>query len=75
MPKKSSKAGHVPERTCVICKKKKEQYKLIRFAILDSEIVFDLKRKITARGYYVCDDNDCMEKLDKWLQKHIKKNG
>ena len=74
MPKKSSKAGHVPERTCVVCRKKKERDKLIRFAILDSEIIFDLKREIASRGYYVCDDNDCLEKLNKWLQKFIRKN-
>ncbi len=73
MPNRSSKAGHIPERTCVICKEKKEQKYLVRFVILNNEIVYDLSRNIAARGYYVCDVNLCLEKIEKWFSKKKKK--
>ena len=74
MPNRASKAGHIPIRSCVICKTKDDQENLIRFAFIKNEIVFDLKRRIAARGYYVCDNNECLQKLDKWLNKREKKS-
>ncbi len=74
MPNRASKAGHIPIRSCVICKTKDNQGNLIRFAFIKNEIVFDLKRRIAARGYYVCDNNECLQKLDKWLNKRKKKS-
>ena len=72
MPNRSSKAGHIPQRTCVVCRKKSEKKKLMRFVLLDSEIVLDLNYKIEKRGYYVCDDNDCLQKLGKRVKKILK---
>jgi predicted RNA-binding protein YlxR (DUF448 family) len=72
MPNRSSKAGHIPFRTCVVCRKKAEKKKLMRFVILDSEIVIDLTGKLTDRGYYVCDDNDCLQKLEKRVVKILR---
>ena len=74
MPNRASKAGHIPFRSCVICKTKDDQKNLIRFAFIKNEIVFDMKRRIAARGYYVCDKNECLQKLDKWLNKRKKKS-
>ncbi|MBC8385307.1 MAG: YlxR family protein [Candidatus Cloacimonetes bacterium] len=71
---KNSNAGHIPVRTCVICKKKDEQNKLLRFVLLENEIVFDLNKHVFARGNYLCDENKCLEKLDKWLKRSKKKN-
>ncbi len=73
MPNRSSKAGHIPERSCVICRNKTRQDALMRFAIIDREIVFDMGKKLTCRGYYVCNNNECLQKLGKWLSKHLKK--
>ena len=73
MPNRSSKAGHIPERSCVICKNKTRQDKLMRFAIIDREIVFDMGKILACRGYYVCNNNECLLKLEKWLSKHLKK--
>jgi uncharacterized protein len=72
MVNKNSHADHLPERTCVICRKKMEKEALIRFIVLDNEIVFDLQKKIASRGFYVCNNNLCIEKLDKWIRKHKK---
>lgn len=73
MPNKVSRAGHIPERTCVICRKKQGKSELLRFVLLEDEVVIDLEKKIQARGYYVCDDNVCLLRIDKWLKKKIRK--
>ncbi len=75
MPNRSSKAGHTPVRTCVVCQKKREKKKMIRFIISDSDIVIDWKQHCVMRGYYTCDDNDCITRLDKWLTKKLRKKG
>ena len=74
MPNKASKAGCVPIRTCVICKRKHEQRILIRFVLLNKKIVLDLFRKLPSRGYYVCNENHCIMELRKWLKKKIRRN-
>lgn len=70
MPNQSSHAQHIPERMCVICRNKKAQIELLHFVKVKGEIVFDYKRKIRARGYYCCDDNACIKRLEKWNKKH-----
>ncbi len=72
MVNQASNANHIPQRTCVICKKKTAQKNLIRFVILQNEIVFDLKRNLKAKGHYVCDANDCICKLERWRKRKIK---
>ena len=74
MPNKASNAGHLPQRTCVICRKKLVKTDLLRFAILDREAVFDMENQFPDRGYYVCNNNDCLLEIDKWLKKKNKKN-
>ena len=73
MSNRSSNAGHIPLRTCVICRRKIEKKHLMRFILLDSEIVFDLNCDVEKRGYYVCNDNMCLQKLEKKVKKNIKK--
>ena len=73
MPNKSSKKGHLPERSCVICRKKDFKKIIIRFVVIENQVVFDLNNKIWQRGYYVCDNNDCIKKLEKWIKKQKKK--
>lgn len=72
MPNISSKAGHIPLRTCVVCRRKTEKKQLMRFVLLDSEIVFDMNCEIKKRGYYVCDDNSCLQKLEKRVKKILR---
>lgn len=72
MPNRSSNAEHIPHRSCVVCRKKKAKSQLLRFIMLDSEVVVDIKGKLAGRGYYVCDDNDCLNRLDKKVSKLIK---
>ena len=45
---------------------------MMKFILLDSEIVFDLNGVIEKRGYYVCDDNSCLQKLEKRVKKILR---
>ncbi|MCF7793104.1 MAG: DUF448 domain-containing protein [Candidatus Cloacimonetes bacterium] len=69
----SSHANHVPQRTCVICRQKKEKYNFLRFIVVKGSPIFDLKQKLQQRGSYVCDDNDCLSKLKRWISKKGRK--
>ena len=69
MVNKASHAKHIPTRSCVICREKREQKQLLRFGIIEEDIVFDLNKRLTGRGYYVCDENRCIEKLKRWLKR------
>ncbi len=69
MPNRSSKAGHIPQRSCVICRKKNEKDKMMRFVLNEGDIIIDYRQRLNMRGYYTCDDNGCILLLDKWLKK------
>ncbi len=73
MPNRNSHVGHLPERTCVICRTKKLKSALLRFVLIDGDIVFDCKQVLNKRGYYVCFEKECILKLEKWLKKKRKK--
>jgi hypothetical protein len=72
MPNQSSKAGHIPSRTCVICHKKQPKNQLLRFTKMASGVVYDLKQKLEGRGYYVCNSEKCINKIDRWTRKKRK---
>lgn len=56
--------GHIPIRTCIICKEKKSKYELIRIAAGKDGIARrDDKAKIGGRGAYVCPRKECIERL------------
>ncbi len=56
------------ERTCAICRTKKEKKKLFRFVVQDGKVLFDKEQKISARGFYIC-GRDCWEKARKKKRK------
>jgi len=61
-------------RTCCICKNKRQKENLFRIAIINDEIVFDIKHTLENYGYYICKDNQkCME-LSQTLLKRKKLN-
>lgn len=71
MPNKSSHAGHIPQRTCVVCRKKTAAAELLNFCLIGSGsrsgLVFDLSRELPVRKSYVCPLPDCLNGLDKWI--------
>ncbi|RPI77950.1 MAG: DUF448 domain-containing protein [Desulfobacteraceae bacterium] len=67
--------GHIPLRTCLICRKKKEKKALIRLiAQADGLLIRDPRQRAAGRGVYVCDDPLCLERLQKKENKKSLKN-
>jgi len=62
---------HVPQRSCIICKKKTAKRSLLRL-VLDEKgrVLFDEKQRLPGRGAYVCPEDTCVAKL---LTKHGEK--
>ena len=55
----------MPERTCVCCRKKNEKDRFFRLSKVGDSYVLDKKMKIQNRGFYVCKNQDCIERLSK----------
>ena len=55
----------MPERTCVSCRKKGEKEDFFRISEKEGNYVFDKEMKIQSRGFYVCKNPSCIEKLSK----------
>jgi len=60
-------------RTCVVCKKKVDQKGLLNFYIMNGGIVFDFKRILQIRKYYLCPNPECYAGLDKWRKRYQKR--
>ena len=73
MPNKNSHADHQPQRSCVVCRAKREAGELLSFFVLPQGIVFDPRRKVQRRRSYVCPDPLCLKGLDKWKRNHMKR--
>ncbi len=50
-------------RSCIVCSNKANKLELIRLAIVDNNLFFDISQKIQTRGYYVCYNLDCINKI------------
>jgi predicted RNA-binding protein YlxR (DUF448 family) len=66
---------HVPQRTCVGCRKirpKREMVRIVRTP--DQEVKIDESGKASGRGAYLCRDRKCWEKAlsEKRLQHALK---
>lgn len=57
MPKK----GHVPERSCIVCKRKLPKKELLRFCVKDDKIILDKLQREDGRGAYFC--SECLPKI------------
>lgn len=56
-----------PERTCIVCRSKKDKNDLIRIVkTKDNDFVYDPTGKANGRGAYICKDEEC---LNKFLKK------
>ncbi len=61
-------------RTCIICREPKEKDDLYRFTIVNGEVTLDYYKKLEGRGFYVCKNKECLEKLNKKvIAKNIKR--
>jgi predicted RNA-binding protein YlxR (DUF448 family) len=55
------KKGHVPERSCIVCKKKLPKKELLRFCVKNDKIILDKLQKEGGRGAYFC--SECLPKI------------
>jgi predicted RNA-binding protein YlxR (DUF448 family)/ribosomal protein L7Ae-like RNA K-turn-binding protein len=56
------RAGHVPERSCVACRRKTEARSLLRIVRApDGALVVDWRRNLGGRGAHVCPRPACIE--------------
>lgn len=63
----------LPERSCLICRAKKNKINLFRLAKINEEkYVYDETYRIQSRGAYICKSLDCLGKLSK--HKKVKVN-
>jgi len=57
-----TRTKHVPERTCVVCRRKAGKRELVRLLCSDGAIETDLTGKKPGRGVYLCLSSECWEK-------------
>ncbi len=55
----------IPLRTCIACKQSKPKKELVRIVKSGENISLDLTGRANGRGAYVCNDAECMKKLNK----------
>ena len=59
------------ERTCVCWRKKREKKDFFRISEFEGKYVFDKKMNVQSRGFYVCKDIKCLERLSKHKKYNI----
>ena len=66
----------VPIRTCIACKESKPKKVLIRIVKTEDSFELDKKGKLNGRGAYICNSEDCLNRLykQKSLNKVYKQN-
>jgi len=55
------KKGHIPERTCIVCRKKLPKKELLRLCVKGNQIILDRSQKEGGRGAYFC--VECFSKI------------
>lgn len=57
-----TRARHLPERTCVVCRRKAGKRELVRLVCSGGAVEADLRGKKPGRGVYLCASSECWEK-------------
>ena len=58
------KVRPVPQRTCIICQTKTDKRRLTRIVRTPEQVILlDPTGKKNGRGAYICDKNECWEKM------------
>lgn len=50
---------HQPQRSCVVCREKKDKRELTRLVVANEKLQVDVSGKMNGRGAYLCDDREC----------------
>lgn len=62
-----------PQRRCICCRGNGKKHALLRFVVMQNTLVFDLRKKLPGRGYYVCAQKHCLDKAFKQGFKRMTK--
>ena len=75
---KQQRPKHIPQRTCVACRRKLDKRQLTRLVnTAEDGLIVDPSGKRNGRGTYLCDDPNCWDKaintrlLDQALRAEI----
>lgn len=52
-----------PQRTCIVCREKKDKRDLSRLIVTDTGLQLDVSGKLNGRGAYVCENPDCWDRV------------
>ncbi|OPX36934.1 MAG: hypothetical protein B1H11_06660 [Desulfobacteraceae bacterium 4484_190.1] len=69
--------GHVPIRTCISCKARRNKKELIRLVLnAQGQVIIDDRGNGQGRGVYVCRGKSCLSALEKrnLLSRAFRKN-
>ncbi|MAT97486.1 MAG: hypothetical protein CL608_10125 [Anaerolineaceae bacterium] len=62
--KKPARPKHVPQRTCFVCREKRDKRQLTRLVRTpEGTVLVDPSGKQNGRGAYLCDQISCWEKV------------
>lgn len=56
------KNKHIPQRTCLACRQKRDKKDLIRLVRVENGVEVDTSVRKPGRGAYLCYKKDCWEK-------------
>ena len=75
MVARQQRRKHVPQRTCVVCRRKTDKRRLTRIVCTaDRQLIVDETGKRAGRGAYLCDRDACWEEATRGtvLKKALK---
>lgn len=59
-------SNHIPERTCIVCRKKGDKSNFIKIVKnKNGEILVEKNKKLDGRGAYICKNKDCLNACKK----------
>ncbi|MFL6142139.1 MAG: YlxR family protein [Labedaea sp.] len=64
-PVSACPSGASPVRTCVGCRGRTVAGELLRVAVVDGELVLDLRRRVGGRGAWIHPDLGCLTKAER----------
>ncbi|MHB1350576.1 MAG: DUF448 domain-containing protein [Desulfobulbus sp.] len=66
------KRGHVPLRTCVVCRRRAPKTELDRWLFQEGRLAHDERQQAPGFGHYCCRDGACRERIGIKLGKRKK---
>lgn len=74
MTARAGRTKHIPQRTCVVCRQKRDKRSLTRLVRTPDGVVVDRSGKRNGRGAYLCEQRACWDKIldGRFLERALK---